>query len=117
VKESLLTIAENLGKHDYKSALSECESWGDQKAGSLLHVVEMLAEEQENTPAGIFLAYYQYRNYEITAPAFSRAGALAAVRKEYEKLTETEHLESWETALEWGNAFVIELPLNKATWL
>lgn len=65
----------------------------------------------------IFLAYYHFRNYEITAPAFSRAGALAALKREHEKLSETEHLESFETALEWGNAFVIELPLNKATWL
>jgi hypothetical protein len=120
VKENLLGIAENLERHDYKGALELCRLWGDETANILLGVVEELALEQETRPAGIYLAVFFYRNYEITATAYSEKAALEILKKELDELRVNRpelELEDFATLLEWESVTVHELPLNTATWL
>jgi hypothetical protein len=120
VKENLLGIAENLERQDYKSALELARLWGDNTAETLLQVVQDLAVEQETRPTGIYLAVFYYRNYEITATAYSKKAALEILEKELDTLRVNRpelELESFTELMEWESVTVHELPLNQATWL
>lgn len=119
VKDIALQVQESLAMGDYAKALELLTPWKKEAPKALWEAVESLTED---LPGGrqLHLAVFTMRNYELTAPAFSREGALAILSGDYRRLRESApelELGTFAQALEDGAVYVVELELNKTTWL